>query len=332
MYIISIIFIIVAVAALCWTFYKIKHIKKVDKETEKINEEIKQENENLLLNNNQLRARQTELTTNNYILEKEKNNLLQENERIKHLNDDKESILIKGLENYGEILETKYQEVENEYIKLIQVLEKSYNNHQDLLIKENEKQAAALKVVLDQLKEEIAELRATKQAAMEAYLREEEVKKHKEFHSVQPTDSDFEDIRLLEKIIPDLKNPRAILKVIWSEYYQKATQEMCKRILKTTSKVCGIYKIKNQINGLCYVGQSKDIDERWKTHMKCGLGVETETKGKKLHEAMKQYGVHNFTFEILEICSENKLNEKEKFYIDIEQAFTCGYNLTKGNN
>ena len=66
--------------------------------------------------------------------------------------------------------------------------------------------------------------------------------------------------------------------------------------------------------------------------MKCGLGVETEGQGKKLHEAMKKYGVHNFTFEVLEECPEEMLNEKEAFYIEIEQAYTCGYNLTKGNN
>lgn len=31
-------------------------------------------------------------------------------------------------------------------------------------------------------------------------------------------------------------------------------------------KVCGIYKITNKINGMSYVGQSKNCMERWSQH------------------------------------------------------------------
>lgn len=255
----------------------------------------------------------------------------------------KETQLKQEFVSYCLLLEKDFEEKNKDYDILLSQLKNNYDKEQDKLIENNnklietlkiEKEAAAAAYECEKavIEDELNQLRATKEAAMKAFLREEEVKKHKEFHSVQPTESDFKDIQLLEKIIPELRNQRTILKVIWQEYYQKSTQEMCKRILKTTNKVCGIYKIKNQVNGLCYVGQAKNIDERWKTHMKCGLGVETEGQGKKLHEAMKKYGVHNFTFEVLEECPEEMLNEKEAFYIEIEQAYTCGYNLTKGNN
>lgn len=28
--------------------------------------------------------------------------------------------------------------------------------------------------------------------------------------------------------------------------------------------ICGIYKITNQVNGKCYIGQSINIEKRWK--------------------------------------------------------------------
>ena len=46
---------------------------------------------------------------------------------------------------------------------------------------------------------------------------------------------------------------------------------------------------------------------------------------------MQLTGVWNFTFEVLEECSRDKLNEKERFWIDMYQSNKVGMNLTKGN-
>ena len=46
---------------------------------------------------------------------------------------------------------------------------------------------------------------------------------------------------------------------------------------------------------------------------------------------MREHGVDNFTFEVLEKCSETELNEKERFYIDLYQAYEFGMNATRGN-
>ena len=84
---------------------------------------------------------------------------------------------------------------------------------------------------------------------------------------------------------------------------------LCNNVLGSKT-VCGIYKITNKNNGLCYVGQSVDIADRWKQHIKCGLGIDTPAQN-KLYKAMLKDGVTNFTFELLEQCDRQLLNEKE---------------------
>ena len=46
---------------------------------------------------------------------------------------------------------------------------------------------------------------------------------------------------------------------------------------------------------------------------------------------MHEYGLHNFSFELLEECSREELDEKEKNFIEIYDSKNFGYNITKGN-
>lgn len=72
---------------------------------------------------------------------------------------------------------------------------------------------------------------------------------------------------------------------------------MCNRVLGKT--VCGIYKITNLIDGKIYVGQSVNIPERFKQHVKCGLGIDASATN-LLYNAMQETGVWNYMFELLE--------------------------------
>ena len=45
---------------------------------------------------------------------------------------------------------------------------------------------------------------------------------------------------------------------------------------------------------------------------------------------MQKDGVWNFTFELLENCTKEELNEKESFWISTYQSNQFGYNLKKG--
>lgn len=88
----------------------------------------------------------------------------------------------------------------------------------------------------------------------------------------------------------------------------------------------GIYKITNIDNQMCYVGQAANIADRWKTHIKRGLGAEPPINN-KLYPAMKQFGVENFTFEIVEECDRGKLNEREDYWQEVFKAKEFGYSI-----
>ena len=90
----------------------------------------------------------------------------------------------------------------------------------------------------------------------------------------------------------------------------------------------GIYKITNQINGHSYIGLSTHIEDRWDYH-KNPYNWERE-KDKSLYQAIKKYGIENFSFEISEECSLEELSEKEKFYVAKYNTFYNGYNMTAG--
>ena len=77
----------------------------------------------------------------------------------------------------------------------------------------------------------------------------------------------------------------------------KPTTDLCNRVLGSGS-VCGIYKITNKQTGDIYIGQSVNVADRWKQHVKCGLGIDASATN-KLYNNMQRHGVWNFTFEIL---------------------------------
>lgn len=74
-----------------------------------------------------------------------------------------------------------------------------------------------------------------------------------------------------------------------------------------------------------------NIADRWKAHIKCGLGIEASSTN-KLYKAMQNSSLWYWTFELLEECEKNKLNEREKFWINFYQSDKTGYNMTKGGS
>ena len=77
---------------------------------------------------------------------------------------------------------------------------------------------------------------------------------------------------------------------------------------------CGIYKIINHINGHIYIGKSKNIENRWNSHKSSSkITSSRPEKYTAIHMAMRKYGIENFHYEIIELCSEQELNEKEQY-------------------
>ena len=89
-----------------------------------------------------------------------------------------------------------------------------------------------------------------------------------------------------------------------------------------------IYKITNNFNDKCYIGQSNNPKNRWAHHVsnaKRGYGV-----GKyPLYDSIRKYGVENFTFSIIGWFDD--YNEKEKEYIAFYNSLVPnGYNVMAG--
>lgn len=87
--------------------------------------------------------------------------------------------------------------------------------------------------------------------------------------------------------------------------------------------MCGIYKIANKINGKVYIGQALNIQERWnkhkRTHDNCAI-----------HLAFEKYGIENFSFEVIEECLPELLDERERYWIAEYHSYGEGYNLNPG--
>ena len=90
----------------------------------------------------------------------------------------------------------------------------------------------------------------------------------------------------------------------------------------------GIYSITNKINGKRYIGQSINIDNRWKEHIR---NIDNPNKNNTIYKALRKYGLENFIYCVLEenVLREN-LNMKEQEWIEYYDSFYDGYNLTAG--
>jgi group I intron endonuclease len=90
---------------------------------------------------------------------------------------------------------------------------------------------------------------------------------------------------------------------------------------------CGIYRILNRKNGKGYLGSSKQIRIRFNTH-KRDLRLKIHDND-YLQHAWNKYGPQNFVFEIVELCSEDKLIEREQYWMDYYKSYdrSKGYNI-----
>ena len=228
-----------------------------------------------------------------------------------------QNIFYSSLENYCEILDKNYIQKEKEYNDLIKILQKTYEKEHDKVLHD-----------LETIQKELETIKATRYAAQEAINKERQMEADLSFYCLNPTEMEKDDIYALERVKPKLHQPRILCMLIWSTYFQKPMTQLCNNILGTKT-ICGIYKITNQQTKECYIGQAVDVAKRWKDHAKCGLGIDTPAKN-KLYKAMQEYGIWNFSWELLETCDKEQLNEKENFYIELYDSNNYGYNSSIG--
>ena len=99
---------------------------------------------------------------------------------------------------------------------------------------------------------------------------------------------------------------------------------------RTPGALCGVYKITNKINGKVYIGQSINIETRWKEHVNSLR--RGDSRCTLLQRALNKYEEEDFAFEVLELCSEDMLDDVEVKYISLYDSCNCGYNIESGGN
>lgn len=222
--------------------------------------------------------------------------------------------LDKSLENASNYYTTQTEQYQNDYKEMMADCALSISN----LI--NQK-----KIELEQLDLAIKEQSEKVNASVEASKRAEEIRSQSDFYKLIIPKEDLDEIKELREVEKHLRNPEPLNKVIWKCYYEKPTTDLIGRVIGSGTHT-GIYKITNLTNQMCYVGQAANLAERWKQHIKRGLGADPVTKN-KLYPAMKVIGVENFSFEVIEECERSKLDEREDYWQDFFKAKEFGYSI-----
>lgn len=95
---------------------------------------------------------------------------------------------------------------------------------------------------------------------------------------------------------------------------------------------CGIYIILNNKNGSKYIGQSQNIEKRWRQHKK--KLDNNKHYNTYLQNSWNKYGKNSFSFMILESCHKNALNSREQYWIRYHNTYNNKkhYNLTPGGD
>ena len=82
-------------------------------------------------------------------------------------------------------------------------------------------------------------------------------------------------------------------------------------------RITGIYCIRNTVSGDehdCYVGQSANIERRWRAH--CDT-LRRGVNSKYLQRAWNKYGAGAFEWTILALCEPDELTRLEQYFTDL---------------
>lgn len=204
---------------------------------------------------------------------------------------------------------------------------KSLADHEELM-KTLGAQAMQMSEQIQTLSNEIEAYSAKQAAINEAILRQRAIDEQQDFYRVCLAPEAANDVEVLNAARKNLKKPEIIDKIIYDNYVSKPVLEMVKRVLQNTT-CSGIYKITCLKTGEIYIGKSTDIKNRWQQHCKTVFNCGTIASS-LLHTKMKQYGIDNFTFELVEQVPKDQLSEREKFYINFYQTKEVGLNERNG--
>lgn len=291
---------------------KLQTVQKLDEDTLKKNEHLRIELLDLTKEYTDLTARKEEVIANIATLQKQ-------------AEEASNAIYEKSYELANEKMSSAAEAMSNRYKELEQAAEKEYLDTLKDCSTSFQQQILAKQTELDLIDKQLADLASKLDAAVAANKRTEELETQQEFYRLQLSQIDIDEIKRLREVLIYLRDSEPLNKVIWKVYYEKPYTDLIGRVVGSGTHT-GIYKITNINNKMCYVGQAANIAERWRQHIKRGVGAEAPTRN-KLYPAMLEYGVENFTFEIIEECDRSLLNDREDYWQNYFHAKDYGYSI-----
>ena len=313
-----------------------KHRIILNKEKIKLNKKFQKEEERLIKDYEELEAKlaaRAKGIQDNYA-EKEKW-LKWDLDKLKN---DKETLdrHICELKDFGQRqVDEKIKDYEQ--LRLTQInhsLELEEKRKQELLQRQLDDFIASAAETKKSVSDEIEELRflledykSKRDLINQAIVHEKEIHEQQDFYRIVLNESDKEDIQLLNTIEMRLHSREALYKLIYDVFYKKPLNDMINRVLQG-KEFCGIYRITNLKTNEAYIGKSTNIKTRWQNHCKTAIGLDGMART-KIHSAMKEYGIDNFSFEVLEKCTKENYSEREKYWINFYETNVYGYNIQK---
>lgn len=291
-------------------------------QTVQINSSIIEQNRKLELENKQL-------IESNSILDQEHTQLVlergRENDRLENLRSTIKVAEEQATEAANALYKSKMDAMKDCFAKDAVRVAQEHQENVEAFKKQYEETVAHFMEQYRQMADNVRNMRAINDAAVLAAKRAEEMKTAKDFYRIQLDDIDIEEIKALRSIEHLLRDKEPLNKVIWKCYYEKPTTDLIGRVIGGGVHT-GIYKITEIETGKCYVGQAANLADRWKQHIKRGVGADAPTRN-KLYPAMIAAGPENFTFEVIEECSRTLLDEREDYWQDYFKAKEFGYSI-----
>lgn len=92
-----------------------------------------------------------------------------------------------------------------------------------------------------------------------------------------------------------------------------------------------IYRYRNKITNNSYIGKTNNIERRKREHLSAAFNPNNPYYHSLWPSKLRQYGVDNFEFSILEETDSEHFEEREKYWIAYFNSYNgAGYNLTCG--
>ena len=328
--------LLIGLSSLCtWILLKPK-LKITIQENEKIrieNQKIDNRNKELIQKNQFLQSVEENLQEQVSKTQSEYNSISARKDEIKNSLNDLEEQSNSAAEKFFENARKNAQEAfEQEVQNLVLNLEKNREEAKNTYLKTTQECVLEFQEEIDEKRQELIKIqekinqeKENVDAAVEAAKRRQEMENQQDFYRLILIQEDIVEIKRLREVLPYLRDKTPLNKVIYKVYYEKPLSDMIGRVVGTGQHT-GIYKITNLNSQKCYIGQAVDIANRWRQHVKRGVGAEDWTRN-KLYPAMYSLGVENFSFEIVEECERSKLNEREDYWQEFFHAKDYGYSI-----